>query len=106
MYVCVRMLVATPCRLVRLCRYEVCPYFSVPVSASAHIHLCIHSLPLPHQQTQEWDATSRHRFRAGDDMQYAFAFYYYLMNLHKARPLDIDVRACRFPCAVLCCVYV
>lgn len=42
----------------------------------------------------EWEATSRHRFRSGEDMQYAFAFYYYLMNLHKARPLDLDVRAC------------
>lgn len=25
-------------------------------------------------------------------MQYSFSFYYYLMNLHKARPLDIEAR--------------
>ncbi|GAB5031142.1 n-acetylglucosamine-1-phosphotransferase subunits alpha beta-like [Nannochloropsis oceanica] len=38
---------------------------------------------------QEWDATSSHRFRSPKDMQYSFSFYYYLMNLHKAHPLDM-----------------
>ncbi|EWM26433.1 n-acetylglucosamine-1-phosphotransferase subunits alpha beta [Nannochloropsis gaditana] len=38
---------------------------------------------------EEWDRTSQHRFRAADDMQYSFSYFYYLMNLQKAHPLDL-----------------
>ena len=37
----------------------------------------------------EWTATSSHRFRSPSDMQYAFAYYYYLANRHEAHPPDI-----------------
>lgn len=37
----------------------------------------------------EWNATSSHRFRAVDDMQYAFAYYYYVMNRRKSQPPDL-----------------
>jgi hypothetical protein len=30
--------------------------------------------------SEQWDATSSHRFRSPDDMQYAFAYYYFVMN--------------------------
>ena len=29
---------------------------------------------------QEWAATSTHRFRSPLDMQYSFAYYYYVVN--------------------------
>ncbi len=29
---------------------------------------------------QEWELTSSHRFRSGDDMQFAFALYHFLMS--------------------------
>jgi hypothetical protein len=37
----------------------------------------------------EWEATSTHRFRSPSDMQYSFAFFYYLMNRHKARHITV-----------------
>lgn len=36
----------------------------------------------------EWNATSSHRFRAVNDMQFAFAYYYYVMNRRKIQPPD------------------
>ena len=33
----------------------------------------------------EFDITSSHHFRAGDDMQYSFSYFYYLM--HAVKPL-------------------
>jgi hypothetical protein len=33
----------------------------------------------------EWEQTSQHRFRSPEDMQYAFAYYYYVIHRHKAR---------------------
>jgi UDP-N-acetylglucosamine-lysosomal-enzyme len=36
--------------------------------------------------SQEWIATSSHKFRSPEDMQYAFSYYYYVMNRHKAQP--------------------
>jgi UDP-N-acetylglucosamine-lysosomal-enzyme len=33
----------------------------------------------------EWRETSRHRFRSPRDMQYAFAYYYYLVYRNKAK---------------------
>lgn len=34
---------------------------------------------------EEWEKTSNHRFRSPEDMQYAFAYYYYVIHRHKAR---------------------
>jgi len=39
---------------------------------------------------KEYDATSSHRFRHGKDMQFSFAYYYYLMN----KKLDYDPKEC------------
>ena len=36
----------------------------------------------------EWNATSSHRFRSGRDMQYSFAYYYYVMSRERNTPLD------------------
>lgn len=36
---------------------------------------------------EEWDVTSSHRIRSSNDMQYAFAFFYYLMG----EPLEVTV---------------
>jgi hypothetical protein len=33
----------------------------------------------------EFEATSSHRFRSGDDMQYSFAYFYYLMHARRER---------------------
>jgi hypothetical protein len=35
---------------------------------------------MQHRWSGEFEATSAHRFRAGDDMQYAFSYFYYLMH--------------------------
>lgn len=34
----------------------------------------------------EWASTSSHKFRSTKDMQYAFSYYYYVMNRNKAKP--------------------
>eukprot|EP00047_Mylnosiga_fluctuans_P003985 m.232102 g.232102 ORF g.232102 m.232102 type:complete len:1323 (+) comp12300_c0_seq1:20-3988(+) len=36
----------------------------------------------------EWDATSSHSLRSGNDMQYAFAYFYYLVG--QARPFNVS----------------
>lgn len=36
----------------------------------------------------QWNATSSHRFRSSEDMQYAFSYFYYL--IHQPRPFDVD----------------
>lgn len=38
---------------------------------------------------EEWEKTSKHRFRSPEDMQYAFAYYYYVIHRHKAQPPDV-----------------
>jgi hypothetical protein len=38
---------------------------------------------------EEWEKTSKHRFRSPEDMQYAFAYYYYVIHRHKAKPPDV-----------------
>jgi hypothetical protein len=39
--------------------------------------------------SEQWNATSAHRFRSSTDMQYSFSYYYYLMNRHKVHPHDL-----------------
>jgi hypothetical protein len=39
---------------------------------------------------EEWNRTSSNRFRTPKDMQYSFSYYYYLLNLHKSHPADIQ----------------
>ena len=39
--------------------------------------------------SEQWNATSSHRFRSPTDMQYSFSYYYYLMNRHKIHPHDL-----------------
>lgn len=34
--------------------------------------------------SSEWRETAAHRFRSPIDMQYAFAYYYYVINKYKA----------------------
>ena len=36
-----------------------------------------------------WSNTSSHRFRSPHDMQYAFAYYYYVINRYKAKEPDL-----------------
>jgi hypothetical protein len=38
---------------------------------------------------EEWQSTSAHRFRSPRDMQYAFSYYYYVMNRNKAKPPSV-----------------
>ena len=37
----------------------------------------------------EWQATSTHRFRSPTDMQYSFAYYYYVMSREKNTLADL-----------------
>lgn len=37
----------------------------------------------------QFNETSSHRFRSPTDMQYSFAYYYYVINRHKAQPKNI-----------------
>eukprot|EP00981_Chlorochromonas_danica_P004547 scaffold912_cov187-Ochromonas_danica.AAC.25 len=37
----------------------------------------------------QWDHTSSNRFRSGDDMQYAFSYYYWVINRHKKVRYDL-----------------
>ncbi|KAJ1431488.1 hypothetical protein B484DRAFT_310327, partial [Ochromonadaceae sp. CCMP2298] len=38
----------------------------------------------------EWNATSAHRFRSPEDMQYSFSYYYYLIHRLKNKPPSVD----------------
>jgi len=38
----------------------------------------------------EWNATSTHKFRSPDDMQYAFSYYYYVIHRDKAVLPDLE----------------
>lgn len=38
----------------------------------------------------EWNATSSHRFRSSKDMQYGFAYFYWLIHRHELRELDLQ----------------
>lgn len=37
----------------------------------------------------QWEHTSSNRFRSGDDMQYAFSYYYWVINRHKKVRYDV-----------------
>lgn len=55
----------------------------------AHVPHMIDSVVMKEMQDmfkEEWLATSSHKFRSSKDMQYAFSYYYYLMNRNKAKP--------------------
>ena len=55
----------------------------------AHVPHMINRVIMTELQKQwmsEWERTSRNKFRSGDDMQYAFSYYHYLIN--RARVLD------------------
>lgn len=43
---------------------------------------------MQHRWEALWNATSSHRFRSTSDMQYAFAYYHYVMNRYSAHPPD------------------
>ena len=52
---------------------------------------------LQSQWPKEFEVTSSHRFRSGEDMQYAFSYFYFLMHAprgrkpkHLLRELDAD----------------
>ena len=37
----------------------------------------------------EWNTTSSNRFRSQKDMQYAFSYYYYVLNRHSIQEIDV-----------------
>ena len=39
--------------------------------------------------SREWNATSSNKFRSRSDMQYAFSYYYYMMNRHTIQDIDV-----------------
>jgi hypothetical protein len=52
--------------------------------------------------SEQFDITSSHHFRAGDDMQYSFSYFYYLMHAvilsfrpTKIRLAPLDLCGCR-----------
>lgn len=52
----------------------------------AHMpHMIVRSVidELQAQLPEEWAATSAHRFRSHQDMQFSFAYYHYAMNRNK-----------------------
>jgi hypothetical protein len=74
-----------------------------PLCAHVRVHACLRAHLRAHLMARvltsmyacmccmasEWEATSRHRFRSGEDMQFSFSFYYYLMNRHKVRNVSV-----------------
>ena len=68
--------------------------------AAAHMPLAINKTIMQEMQDmfpEEWERTSSHRFRATDDMQYAFSYMYFVrqqrreMDIHRVfRELDRD----------------
>ena len=44
---------------------------------------------MQHRWQHLWDETSSHRFRSPRDMQYAFAYYYYVVHRYEATPPDL-----------------
>ena len=51
---------------------------------------------------EAWDLTSSHKFRSGSDMQYAFAYFYFMMSVREEfnltrefKALDVDMNGSR-----------
>ncbi|CAM9251979.1 unnamed protein product, partial [Ectocarpus fasciculatus] len=59
----------------------------------AHLPHLIDSTVMDEMQDmfkEEWMETSSHKFRSPKDMQYAFSYYYYVMNRNKAKPPSLQ----------------